>query len=166
MRFVLRERLFGFGDDFTIQDEYGRDVFFVDGKAISIGDKLSFQDMAGNELASIKQKLIALRPTYEIYRDGQHAATVNKALFSLFRDRFSIDVPGPDDLEARGSFLDHEYEFTRGGRTVARVSKSWFSFRDTYGVEVADDEDALLILATAVVIDLVSHEQEEQRQRT
>jgi uncharacterized protein YxjI len=165
MRFVLREKLFGFGDDFYIQDEYGRNAFLVDGRAFSIGDKLAFRDMAGNELAFIKQRLVALRPTYQIYRNGELAATVNKAMFSLFRDRFSIDVPGPNDLEARGSFLDHEYEFTRGGQTVARVSKSWFSFRDTYGVDIADGEDAVLILATAVVIDLVSHDDEERQRQ-
>ena len=164
MRFVLRERLFGFGDDFYIKDESGRDVFFVDGKVFSIGDKLSFRDMAGNELAFIRQKVIALRPTYEIYRNGELAATVNKALLSLFRDRFKIDVPGPDDLEAHGNFWDYEYEIVRNGRLVARASKRWFSFRDTYGVDIVDDEDAILILATVVVIDLVSHDQDKDRQ--
>lgn len=158
MRFIMREKKFAFGDDFHIQDEYSRDAFFVDGKAFSIGKQLSFQDMAGNELAFIKQKLIALRPTYEISRNGEVVAKINKALFSPLRDRFTIDVPGPDDLEARGNIWEHEYEFTRGGRPVARVSKSWFSFRDTYGIDIADGEDAILILAAAVVIDLVNHE--------
>jgi len=165
MRFVLREKFLAFGEDFHIQDEYGRDVFLVDGKVFSLGDKLSIQDMAGNEVASIRQKLIALRSTYEIYRDGQHAATINKALFSFFTDRFSIDVPGPGDFEAHGDFWDHEYAFERGGQPVAYVSKRWFSFRDTYGVEVADGEDAVLILATAVVIDLISNDDERRRQQ-
>ena len=31
------------GDDFTIQDEAGQDRFFVDGKAFSLGNQLSFQ---------------------------------------------------------------------------------------------------------------------------
>jgi uncharacterized protein YxjI len=75
--------------------------------------------------------------------------------FTLFRCKFSVDVPGPDDLEAQGSFLDYDYKFTRGGHTAAEVSKSWFSMRDTYGVEIADGEDAVLILASTVVIDMV-----------
>ncbi|MCG8333596.1 MAG: LURP-one-related family protein, partial [Proteobacteria bacterium] len=44
------------GDDFNIKNENGESVYFVDGKAFSFGDKLSFQDMQGNELAFISQK--------------------------------------------------------------------------------------------------------------
>ncbi|HWI57253.1 MAG TPA: hypothetical protein VNZ22_08500, partial [Bacillota bacterium] len=68
-----------------------------------------------------------------------------------------VDVPGPDDLEAQGSFMDMEYAFERGGRTVAEVSKRWFSWADTYGVDIAEGQDDVLILASTVVIDLVCH---------
>jgi len=157
MRYVMKEKLFAFGDDFTIQDENGSDVFFVDGKAFSIGDQLSFQDMKGNELAFIKEKVFTWGKTYEIYRSGHVAAVVKKELFTLFKCRFTVDVPGPDDLEAQGDFLDHEYEFTRGDRTVASVSKKWFNWTDTYGVDVADGEDPVLVLASAVVVDQACH---------
>lgn len=134
----------------------------VDGKLLSIGDKFSLQDLSGNELASIQQKLLSLTPTYQVYRSGQLYATVKKSMFTLFRARFEIDVPGPDDLEAQGDFLDHEYTFNRGGQAVAQVSKRWFSFSDTYGVEVAPGEDDVLMLACAVVIDMVAHDQRDQ----
>jgi uncharacterized protein YxjI len=153
----MKQKLFAWGDDFRIQDDQGRDVFFVDGKAFSIGEKLSFQDMAGNELAFIGQKLLAWGPTYEIYRGGQLAAVVKKALFTLLRCKFTVDVPGPDELEAEGDFLDHEYSLTRGGNVVATISKRWFSLTDTYGVEIADGDDTILILACTVVIDMVCH---------
>lgn len=82
---------------------------------------------------------------------------VKKHLFTLFRAKFTVDLPGPDDLEARGHFLDHEYAFERGGREVARVSKKWFSFADTYAVDIDDGEDDVMILSSAVVIDLAAH---------
>jgi uncharacterized protein YxjI len=154
--------MFSFGEDFTIQDETGRDVFFVDGKAFSMGDKLSFQDMQGNELVFIRQKLLSWGPTYELHSGGQLAAVVKKSLFTLFRYKFSIDVPGPDDLEAQGDFFDREYTFTRGNREVAQVSKRFFSFTDTYGVDVAPGENDVLILASAVVIDMVAHDQDKK----
>ena len=163
MRYVMKQKLFCWGDDFTIKDEQGQDVFFVDGKAFSIGEKLSFQDMAGNELAFIRQKLLAWGPTYEIYRGSELAAVVKKHLFTFLNCKFTVDVPGPDDLEAEGNFLDHEYRFTRGGRIVATVSKQWFSWTDTYGVEVADGEDAVLLLASTVVIDMVCHGDDQRR---
>jgi uncharacterized protein YxjI len=157
MRYMMKEKLFAWGDDFTIQDEQGRDAFFVDGKALSFGDQLSFQDMHGNELAFIKEKVFAWGKTFEIHRSGKLAAVVKKELFTLFKCRFTVDVPGPDDLEAHGDFLDHEYEFSRGDQTVAAVSKKWFSWTDTYGVDIADGEDAVLILASAVVVDQACH---------
>ena len=83
---------------------------------------------------------------------------VKKSLFTFFHCKFTVDVPGPDDLEAEGDFLDHEYQFTRGGTTVASVSKQWFSWSDTYGVEIAEGEDDVLILASTVVIDMACHE--------
>lgn len=162
MRYVMKEKLFSWGDDFYIKDDQGRDVFFVDGRALSIGKKLSFQDMSGNELAFISQKLLAWGPTYEVYRGSQLAAVVRKSLFTFFHCKFTVDVPGPDDLEAEGDLLDHEYSFSRSGRTVAYVSKKWFSWTDTYGVEIADGEDGILILASTVVIDVVCHEDKHQ----
>lgn len=163
MRYLMRQKLFCFGDDFAIKNETGEDMFLVDGKALSFGDKLSFQDMNGNELAFIRQKLLSWGPTYEIYREGELAAVVKKELFTFFRCKFTVDVPGPDDYEAQGSFIDMEYTFTRSGQTVAEVSKRWFAFSDTYGVDIADGEDDVLILASTVVIDMVCHADNKHR---
>jgi uncharacterized protein YxjI len=163
VRYVMKQKLLSWGDDFTVRDESGREVYFVDGKAFSIGDKLSFQDMEGRELAFIRQKLFAWGKTYEIWREGALAAVVKKELFTLFHCRFTVDVPGPDDLEASGDFTDHEYAFTRGDRTVATVSKRWFSFSDAYGVDVSDGEDDVLILASTVVIDMSCHPDDRRR---
>jgi uncharacterized protein YxjI len=157
MRYVMKQKLFSWGDDFYIRDEQGREVFLVDGKALSFGDQLSFRDLGGRELAFIRQKLLSFGLTYEIYRDGEVAAVVTKELFTFFSCRFTVDVAGPDDLQASGNFTDHEYVFTRAARTVATVSKEWFSFSDTYGVDVAAGEDDVLILASTVVIDMACH---------
>src|SRR5512141_509906 len=157
MRYLMKQKLFSWGDDFTIKNEAREDVFFVDGKAFSIGNKLLFQDMQKNELAFIRQKLLSWGPTYEITRNGELAAVVKKHLFTFFKCKFTVDVPGPDDLEAQGNFLDMEYTFTRAGQVVAEVSKRWFSWTDTYGVDVREDEDDVLILASTVVIDMVCH---------
>ena len=152
--------MWSFGDDFTIQNDQGSDVFFIDGKAFSFGDKLSFQDMNGNELAFISQKLLSLQKTYQIYRDNQLFAEVVKEL-TFFKDKFTVDVPGPNDYEVKGNFLKHEFEFIRSGQTVARVSKQYFSWADTYGIEIVAGQDDVTILATAIVIDLVCHDNDD-----
>ena len=127
MRYMMKQKLFCWGDDFTIKTDGGQDAFFVDGKAFSFGDKLSFQDMSGKELAFIRQKLLSWGPTYEIYREGSLYAVVKKKLITLFHCRFIIDIPGPEDLEAKGDFMDLSYKFSRNGLKVAEVSKRWFS---------------------------------------
>jgi uncharacterized protein YxjI len=163
MRYVMKQKLFCSGDDFAIKDEAGNDRYFVDGKAFTIGEKLSFQDMSGRELAFIRQKLLAWGPKYEIYREGSLAASVQRALFTIFNCRFTVDVPGPDDLEAKGEFTYHEYEFTRGGGRLATVSKRWFAWTDTYGVDIAGGEDEVLLLASTVVIDMACYGDRKRR---
>lgn len=163
MRYVMKQKLFCWGDDFTIKDDTGTDRFFVDGKAFSLGKQLSFQDMQGQELVFIRQKLLAWGPTYEIYRDKGLFAVVKKELFTFFHCRFTVDVPGPDDLEAKGNFTDHEYEFWRPSGLKAAVSKRWFAWSDTYGVDIAEGEDDVLILASTVVIDMACHADHQRR---
>jgi len=157
-RFQLRQKIFTFGDDYVVKDQSGRERFYVDGKVFTLRNTLVFEDMQENELACIRQRILAWGPTFEIERGGEVVALVKKHLFTLFRCKFTVDVPGPDDLEAQGSFFDYEYEFTREGKRVAEVSKRYFSISDSYGVEIADGEDAVLLLAATVVIDQCCHE--------
>ena len=159
MQYVMKEKWLALGNDFAITNPAGEELFFVDGRAFSLGDKLSFQDSAGREVAFIQQRLLSWGPTYEISRDGVLVATVKKKLFTFLHHRFFVDVPGPNDLEAKGDFFDHEYQFLLGDRPVAHVSKKWISFTDSYGIDVASGTDDILILTCAVVIDLCCHEQ-------
>jgi len=158
MRYLMKQKLWAMGNDYTIKDAGGTDRFFVDGKAFSIGDKLSFQDMSGNELVFIRQKLLSWGPTYELHQASGVDTVVKKNLWTFIRDRFNVDIgadgPTPNDLEIQGDFWEHEYTFSRGGQQIAGVSKRWFSWADTYGVDIADGEDDVLILACTVVVDL------------
>jgi len=160
MRYIIKEKFWAWGDDFYILDENNERAFFVDGAAFSWGDKLSFQDMQGNELAYISQKLLTLLPKYSIYRNGQLFAEVKKE-FTWFRKQFTLDVPGPNDYTIDGSFWDHEYVFRRGARNVAVVSRRFFTLTHTYGVDIVDGEDDVSILATCIVIDQVLHDEQD-----
>jgi uncharacterized protein YxjI len=157
-KYLMKQDWWCLGNDYTIRDAAGEDVIKVDGKVFSIGEKLSVEDMSGRELALIDQKLLSWGPTYEIWKENRLAAVVKQRLFTGIHCRFTVDVPGPDDLEAEGDFLDHEYVFTRAGKQVAWVSKKFFSWTDTYGINVPHGEDPILILASVVVIDLCCHQ--------
>ncbi|GAA0448943.1 hypothetical protein Ade02nite_57790 [Paractinoplanes deccanensis] len=152
--YVIKERFFSIGDDFDVEDENGNRVFHVDGKVFSVRNRVVIEDVNGDEVASVHRHLVALRPTYEIRIGGEKAAEVRKKLFTPFRDKFTIDVPGPDDLEMKGNLLDHEYVIEQDGREVAAVSKRWLTIRDTYAVQVAEGADPLLIIGSVLALDL------------
>ena len=148
----MRQKLVSFGDDYWIENALGQRVFFVDGKAFRLREHLDLQDMQGNELAAIQEKVMHIKDTYSIYRNGNVLATVKKALVAPLRQRFDIHVACPENMEAEGNILDHEYEIHEGRNRVAEVSKKWFRVADTYGVDIAPGADDILILAITVVI--------------
>jgi uncharacterized protein YxjI len=122
--YLIRERFFRLGEDSDITDEQGSPVFHVDGKVLTLRNRLVLRDPAGQEVAQVQRKLVALRPTYQISVAGQQAAEVRKHLFTPFHDRFTIDVPGPDDLEMEGDLFDHEFTIRRAAVRPWRRSPS------------------------------------------
>jgi uncharacterized protein YxjI len=163
--YLIRERFFAFGDDFDVLDEHGAKVLRVDGKVLSVRNKVVIEDVSGAEVATVHRHLIALRPTYEIRIGGEKAAEVRKKLLTPFRDKFTIDVPGPDDLEMKGDLLDHEYVIEQGGEVLAEVSKRWLTVRDTYAVEVSAGVDPLLIIGSVIALDLALERAAEKKEK-
>jgi uncharacterized protein YxjI len=164
--YLIRERFFRLGEDSDITDEQGQPVLHVDGKVLTLHDRLVLRDPAGREVAQVHRKLVTLRPTYQISVAGHKVAEVRKHLFTPFVDQFTIDIPGPDDMEMTGDLFDHEYTIRRGDQTVATISKRWFSVRDTYAVDIASDQDDLLILASVLALDLAEDRERERTDRS
>jgi uncharacterized protein YxjI len=165
MRYQVREKIFSIGDDFWVTDEQGNEVFLVDGKALRLKETFELKDRSGAVVATVRKRLLALRDSMDIERDGTVIATVKKALISPLHHRSVVELPGGEELEAVGNILDKEFEIRAGGRVLARVSRSWFRMRDTYGVDVAPGQDDALILAVAVCLDQIHHDEEERRSR-
>ena len=160
MIYKIKEKFWSCGTDFVITDDNNVERYLVVGQAFLWGDKLSFQDMQGNELAYISQKLLSFKPQYHIYVKGSKFAEVTKE-FSWFKQKFLLDVPGPNDYEIDGSFWQHEFTFQRSGRNVASVSKGYWGWTDSYGIDVIDGEDDVSILCACIVIDQVLHDDKD-----
>ena len=154
----MREKLFAMGDDFWIENDSGERAFKVNGKALRIRDTFVLESPSGEELLTIQEKKLSIRDKMQVERNGETVATIKKALITPLRERYSIEVEGGSDLEAKGHIVDHEYEFTRDGEKVAEVSKRWFRVRDTYGVEIAPGQDDVVMLAVAAAIDAMTHD--------
>src|SRR5215510_8567604 len=97
--YVIRERMFRLGEDADITDEAGQPVLHVDGKVLSLHNRLILRDPGGREAGQVHRKLAALRPAYEITLGGKAVAEVRKHLFTPFGERFTIGVHGGSDME-------------------------------------------------------------------
>lgn len=155
-RYKIRQNLISIGDDFWIENEAGQKVFKVDGKVLRIRKTLVFEDAKGKKLAQIQERLLTIKDTMVVEdADGKDIATIKKALITPLRDRWDVKVKNGPDLDVQGDFLAHEYTIKEGRKTVAEVSKKWLRITDTYGVEVEDGQNDILILAIAVAIDIM-----------
>lgn len=149
MNLFIKQRVFSWGDKFTIYDENGNDLYHVQGEVFSFGKKLHVYKLSGEEAAYIEQKPFSFLPKYIIYVNGTQIATVIKR-FAFFRQAYSIEELG---WTVEGNLFAHEYTVSSASQTVARVSKEWFTFGDAYAINVSDKSDELAALCAVLVID-------------
>lgn len=160
MRYQIRQKIFSFGDNFVIKGENDEPRFIVQGKVFSFGDKLSLEDLMGNELFYIEQKVFSFLPEYHIFQGDREVAMVKKE-FTFFKPRFLIESQY-GNYEMEGDIFGYDFQIVKDGRTVAYVSKKWFAFSDTYGVDIVDHEDQAFLLSLVIVIDQVIHDNENK----
>lgn len=156
MKYLIRQRIFSFRDSFTIKNELEEDCFKVYGKILSFGNKLHLTDMQDRELFYIEQRLFRFLPEYTIYENGMEVAKVKKNL-TLFRPSFDI-TSTYGDFNIDGNFLAYDFTVFQNGAPAAIISKKWFSFSDSYGVSVSDNENHPFILSLVIVLDQIYHD--------
>lgn len=157
MKRYIKQKVFSWNDRFRIYDACENDLYYVEGEILSLGKKLHLYRKSGEELAFIHQKLLTFLPRYFISRNGVDVAEVVREL-TFFRPRYTVKGPG---WTVSGDIFEHEYEISSGRRPIASVSKRWFSWGDTYEIDIDDQADEVMVLAIVLVIDAVI----EQNQR-
>ena len=153
MKLALKEKVFSLREAFQVMDEAGEPVYEVIGKLLSVGHKLTVTDMDGQEAAYIYQKVLSLVPKYFIEVNGQEEVEL-KGHITLFKPHYTLEAED-GKWEIRGDFMAHEYEMKQGRDVVATVTKKWFSWGDTYLLDVADDADVLPALGVMLAIDCI-----------
>ena len=78
-------------------------------------------------------------------------AEIKKA-FTFFFPKYTIEGLG---WEIDGSFMAHEYEITKAGRTIVSISKEWMTWGDSYELNILNSADELVALAVVLTIDCV-----------
>lgn len=152
MKLYIKEKVFSWNEQFTVKDENGWDKFFVEGELFSWGKKLHLLNIHSQEVAFIQQKLWTWMPRYTVSVAGREIAEIRKE-FTFFFQRYIIDGLG---WEIDGSVLEHDYEIRKNGRLIVRITKEWFTWGDSYVLDIADPADEILALAVVLTIDCVN----------
>ena len=154
MKLYLKQKVFSWGDKFTVYDEAGNDKYYVEGEVFSFGKKLHVYDVSGKEVVFIHQEVFSFLPKYYINVDGRDIAEVKKH-FTFFTQEYSVNGFG---WSVHGDFWDHEYEITDGQRMVASVYREWFTWGDAYVIDTSEGVREADALSVVLVIDAVISE--------
>ena len=150
MELYLKQKVFSWGDKFTVYDRSGTDRYFVQGEVFSLGKKLHVYDTTGTEQVLIRQKPFSFLPRYFVSRGGRVQAEIVKQI-TFFHQEYFVNGPG---WTVNGDFWAHEYIINRAdGLAIATVSREWMTFGDAYAIRISPDVDELLVLSVVLVID-------------
>ena len=152
MKLYIKEKVFSWGDKFTVKDAYGEDKYIVEGEVFTFGKKLHVYDRSGREVAFIKQEVWSFLPRYYVFCGDRQIAEIKKEFTFLF-PRYTIEGLG---WEIDGSFMAHDYQITKRGRKIVTISKDWMTWGDSYELDIADPADELVALAVVIAIDCVT----------
>ena len=152
MKIYVKQKVISWSNSFTVKDEYGDDRWYAKSEIFSLGLKLHVIDADGVERALIRRKLwtpFFPRCTIDINND-QYLLYKHPA---LFKQDFRLEGT---DWRLWGDYTAHEYQLFSGGDAVMRMSKKWFSWGDSYELDIADPGDELLSLCIALSVDMIN----------
>lgn len=156
MQLYMKQKVFSWNDKFSIQNSFGEDKYYVEGKLISIGKKLRIYDTAGRELAFVNQKVVSFMPKFSVEINGEEVAVIKKK-FTLLKPKYIVEGLG---WEVEGDFFGHDYTITENGTPVVSIHKKWMAWGDTFELNIADDSREVLTLAVVLAIDAVMDNQQ------
>ncbi|CAF3584546.1 unnamed protein product [Adineta steineri] len=162
-RYQIREKIFAFTNSFKIKDEFGQDKYTVRSKKWTLGKKLVLEDINGNALFKIRQNGIRFLDQFNILsaRDGdsdRQIASIRQK-FTFFKHSYIIySIYGEYKMKGLDIF-DHSFTLkNKNNKTIAIVNKKYFSFADSYEIEMIESnndkqqEDHAFILALIIVL--------------
>lgn len=151
----IKQKVFSLSGKFTVKDHQEQDVYYVEGSFMQIPKTFSIMNTTREEVALITKKVFSFLPKFFVEVNGREALTIQKD-FSFFKARYSIDAAG---MEVHGNWWDMDFEVLKHGEVVGKVSKEWFTWGDSYQVQILNEEMETIIIALVVAIDCVKADQ-------
>ena len=147
----IKQKVFSLGGKFTVKDQQEKDVYYVEGSFMKIPKTFTIMNTARDEIALITKKTVSFLPKFFVKVNGREVLMIKKE-FSFFKARYTIDAAG---IEVNGNWWDMDFQVLQHGEVVGQVSKEWFTWGDSYKVQVLDEEMETIIIAIVIAIDCV-----------
>ena len=81
--------------------------------------------------------------------DGRVVCEIVKE-FTFFKQSYRLQgLP----WHLSGDFWAHEYALTENGRQIMGLSKKWFTWGDSYEMDIANPQDELMCLCVTLAVD-------------
>ncbi|CAM2882393.1 LURP-one-related/scramblase family protein [Erysipelothrix tonsillarum] len=149
MKLYIKQRVFSFRDRFDVKDQHGTTQFQVQGSLLSIGRKFTIYDVSNHPVARVKQKPFRFLSKY-ILETPDHQAALNQK-FTFFKMKFTLHNL---DWQLNGNITGHNYTVdSRSHGRIMTLSKKWFSWGDSYELDIHNDTDTLMCLCIAIAVD-------------
>lgn len=147
----IKQKVFSLSGKFTVKDEQEKDVYYVEGSFMQIPKTFSILNTTRDEVALITKKVFSFLPKFFVEVNGREVLTIKKEL-SFFKARYTIDSAG---IEVHGNWWDMDFQVFQHGELVGKVSKEWFTWGDSYKVQILNEEMEAIMIALVVAIDCV-----------
>ncbi|PFG03362.1 LURP-one-related family protein [Bacillus sp. es.034] len=151
----IKQKVFSLSEKFTVKDQEEKDTYYVEGSFMRVPKTFSIMNTSREEVALITKKVFSFLPKFFVEVNGQEVLTIKKE-FSFLKARYSIDAAG---IEVQGNWLDMDFQVLHNGRVVGEVGKEWFSWGDSYRVQILDEKMETIIIALVIAIDCVKADQ-------
>lgn len=149
MKLLFKQRFFSWFDSYDIYSEAGETMFTVKGQ-LAWGHCLKIFDARGNEVGTVKERILTFLPKFEMYIGDSYLGCISKE-FSFFKPRYNIECNG---WHVEGNVFEWDYTVTDPkGNRIADVNKELFNWTDTYTIDVSDPSDMLPALMLVLAID-------------
>ena len=147
----IKQKVFSLSGKFTVKDQQEKDVYYVEGSFMKIPKTFSIRDENKNEIALITKKVLSFLPKFFVEINGQEVLTIKKE-FSFFKARYNIEAAG---MEVLGNWWDMDFQVLQNGKVIGKVNKEWFTWGDSYKVQILNEELETIVIALVIAIDCV-----------
>ena len=151
----IKQKVFSLSGKFTVIDQQENDVYYVEGSFMQFPKTFSILNTTRDEVALITKKMLSFLPKFFVEVNGQEVLTIKKE-FSFLKARYTIDAAG---IEVQGNWWDMNFQVLQQGEVIGQVNKEWFTWGDSYKVQILNEEMETIIIALVIAIDCVKADQ-------